>query len=191
MTLQGRGLRALARWGASVARDAGDLVLLEIGSVPDHAVRNFVYRRAGMQLSPTSTIYRHGRFIAAGRIRIGDYTTIGDHAILDGREGLQIGDCVNIGSHAVIWTLQHDVDDPFFGGTGGPVVVEDYAWIASHATVLPGVRIGRGAVVAAGSVVTKDVAPYALVGGVPARFIRERTHDLRYRLGRTDRKRFA
>ena len=191
MTPEGRGLRTLARWAASVARDAGDLALLEVGSVPDHSVRNFVYRRAGMQLSSTSAIYRHGRFIAPKGISIGDHTTIGDHAILDGRKGLQIGDCVNLGSHVVIWTLQHDVDDPFFGGKGDPVVVEDHAWIASHATVLPGVRIGRGAVVAAGSVVTTDVAPYALVGGVPARFIRERSHDLRYRLGRNERKRFA
>lgn len=55
-----------------------------------------------------------------------------------------------------------------------PVVIEDEGWVGANAVVLPGVRIGRGAVVAAGAVVTKDVAPYTIVGGVPARMIRER-----------------
>jgi acetyltransferase-like isoleucine patch superfamily enzyme len=58
-----------------------------------------------------------------------------------------------------------------------------YAWIASHAIILPGVTIGEGAVVAAAAVVTKDVAPYTLVAGNPARFVRERSRDLRYQLG--------
>ena len=63
------------------------------------------------------------------------------------------------------------------------MVVEDYAYVGSHAIVLPGVTIGRGGVVGAGSVVTKDVQPYTLVAGVPAAFIRNRSRDLRYELG--------
>ena len=58
-----------------------------------------------------------------------------------------------------------------------------HAWVASHAIVLPGVTIGEGAVVAAGAVVTKDVEPYLMVGGNPARPIRKRTRDLTYHLG--------
>jgi len=63
------------------------------------------------------------------------------------------------------------------------VTIHDYACIGSRVTILPRVTIGYGAVVASGAVVTKDVAPYAVVGGVPAKFIRERSHDLRYKLG--------
>lgn len=181
----------LARWARSVVTDAGDRVLEEVGALPSHWVRDSIYRQAGMRLPRTSTIYGGGRFLSPRRITIGEYSTIGDHAILDGRRGLEIGGSVNLGSHVVVWTLQHDMDDPHFAAAGGDVVIEDYAWIASHSIILPGVRVGRGGVVGAGSVVTHDVAPYALVAGIPARFVRERSHDLRYRLGRPCRKRFA
>jgi len=63
-----------------------------------------------------------------------------------------------------------------------PVVIEDYAWVATRAMILPGVTIGQGAVVAAGSVVTKDVEPKSIVAGNPARCIRERKGIQRYTL---------
>lgn len=61
--------------------------------------------------------------------------------------------------------------------------VGDYAWLASHSVILPGVTVGEGAVVAAGPVVSRNVPPYTLVGGNPAQVIRERSRDLRYKLG--------
>ena len=79
-------------------------------------------------------------------------------------------------------TSNHLKDDPYFGVEDKPITIEDYAWVGSRATVLPGVTIGRGAVVAAGAVVTKDVPAYAVVGGVPAKVIGERAKDLRYNL---------
>jgi maltose O-acetyltransferase len=77
--------------------------------------------------------------------------------------------------------LQHDIDSPDFATIGGPVTIEDYVYIGPRTIILPNIRIGRGAVVTAGAVVTKDVPEYAVVGGVPARFIRERSRDLRYK----------
>ena len=106
------------------------------------------------------------------------HCTLGDRAFLDGRSGLTIGDGVNFGSHVTVYTRQHDVDSHDFAEVGAPVTVGDHAWVSSHSIVLPGVTIGEGAVVAAGSVVTKDVAPYTLVGGNPARYIRDRSRDL-------------
>lgn len=102
---------------------------------------------------------------------------------MDGREGITFGDNVNVGSHVSIYTRQHDVDSPDFVEVGAPVRVGDYAWIASHAVILPGVTIGEGAVVAAAAVVSRDVPPYTLVGGNPARVIRERARGMRYQLG--------
>ena len=80
----------------------------------------------------------------------------------------------------MIWTAQHDYRSRTFAAAGGPVVIEDFVWLGPRAIVLPGVTIGKGAVVAAGAVVTKDVAPYAVVAGVPAVKVRERPHDLDY-----------
>lgn len=178
-------------WLRAVASDARDRVLVDVGRLPSRAVRNFFYRRAGVKIPRTSAIYWRAEFYSPERVRIGEYTTVGDSAFLDARRGIEIGDCVDIGSRVVIWTLQHDIDDPDFAAVGGPVVIEDYAWVSSGATILPNVRIGEGAVVAAGAVVTKDVPPYTVVGGIPARFIRHRARGLRYRVGATGAKRFV
>jgi maltose O-acetyltransferase len=74
------------------------------------------------------------------------------------------------------------MNDPNFGCESAPVVIEDFAWISCRTVVLPGTRIGKGAVVAAGAVVTKDVEPYSIVAGVPAKKIGERSRDLNYYL---------
>jgi maltose O-acetyltransferase len=173
----------LVRWRRDVWADARLRLLADIGGVPSHGFRNYWYRRAGLTLGPHSSIHWRAEFYAPQTITIGDWSTIGDTAFLDGRSGLDIGDCVNLGSHVSIYTRQHDPDDPDFAEVGAPVKVEDYAWLASHCIVLPGVTIGEGAVVAAGAVVTRDVAPYTMVGGVPASFIRDRSRNLRYKLG--------
>ena len=81
----------------------------------------------------------------------------------------------------MIYTLQHDIDSSIFDVIGGPVIIEDYVYIGPRVIILPGVRIGYGAVIAAGAVVTDDVPTFAVVGGVPAHYIRERNHNLDYR----------
>jgi maltose O-acetyltransferase len=171
------------RWRREVWADLRLRLLADLGHVPSHTVRNWFYRRAGMVLPLSSSIHWRAEFYAPERIVVGEHCTIGDSCFLDGRSGLTIGDSVNLGSHVTIYTRQHAVDSPDFAEVGAPVTVGDHAWIASHAIVLPGVSIGEGAVVAAGAVVTKDVAPFAMVAGNPARFVRERSHDLTYRLG--------
>lgn len=118
-------------------------------------------------------------------ISIGSYTSINPRVLLDGRGGkLEIGNNVDIAQDARIWTLQHDYDSPSYAAIGKDVKIEDYAWIGAGATILPGVRIGRGSVVGTMSVVTKDVEDYTIVAGVPARKIGERNSNLHYRLGR-------
>jgi maltose O-acetyltransferase len=158
------------------------------GYVPSHRYRNFIYRRVlGLRLSPESCIHWRARFFRPEGVSIDAYTTIGNDIFLDGREGITIGKCVNLAGEVMIFTQEHDVQSPTFAVTGGPVVIEDYVYLGSRVVVLPGVRIGYGAVVASGAVVTKDVPPYTIVGGVPARKIGDRTHDLQYRLGQPRR----
>lgn len=172
----------LSQWRREVWSDLRLRLLTEAGHIPSHRVRNNAYRRAGLTLGPTSSIHYRAEFYAPEQIIIGNHCVIGDSCFLDGRSGLTIDDNVNIGSHVSIYTRQHDVDSPDFAEVGGPVRIGSYAWVASHAIILPGVTIGEGAVVAAGAVVTRDVDPYVMVGGNPARPIRERSRSLRYRL---------
>ncbi len=153
-----------------------------VGWVPSHHFRRFLYRYVfGMRLGKGSILHWQARFFHVPGVQIGEYCNIGNNAFLDGRCGLTIGDRVATGSEIMIYTLQHDLESPSFAVQGGPVVIEDYVYIGPRAIILPNVRIGRGAVVAAGAVVTQNVPQYAVVGGVPARFIRERTHNLDYR----------
>ena len=157
--------------------------LLIVGLIPSQHLHKFFYFRLfGMQLDPTTIIYGGAEVRSPRNVRVGKRSSIGHHAILDGRRGLTIGDNMNLGTGVWIWTLDHDPQSPDFGATGGPVVIEDYAWVSCRAVILPGVRIGKGAVVAAGAVVTKDVPPYATVGGVPAKVIGARNRDLSYQL---------
>lgn len=102
--------------------------------------------------------------------------------VFDGRRGLEIGNNVNISSDVSIWTLQHDHRDPYFEckPEGGKVVIGDRVWLGSNVIVLPGVTIGEGAVCCAGCVVTKDVEPFTVVAGIPAKKVNERPKDLYY-----------
>ena len=177
--LPGKVVRRLA-W---IWADLRLYLLTLTGYVPSHAFRNAVYRASGMKLSRKSAVAWRARFFCPEGITVGDHTNVGNDAFLDGREGITIGSCVNIAGEVRIYTQEHDIDDPYFRAVGAPVVIEDYAYVGTRVTILPGVRIGYGAVVATGAVVVKDVPPYMLVGGVPARIILERAHDLRYKLG--------
>lgn len=178
-----RSVVRVVRWRREVWSDLRLRLLTTVGHVPSHRFRNAVYRRAGMRLAPGSSIHWRAEFYAPERIEVGPHVVIGDSCFLDGRSGLTIGENVNLGSHVSIYTREHDVQSPDFAETGAPVVIERYAWVASHAVVLPGVTIGEGAVVAAAAVVTKDVPRYTIVGGNPARHLRDRSEDLTYQLG--------
>jgi maltose O-acetyltransferase len=157
--------------------------LFVIGRIPVHKFRVTCYKIIGIKIAPGATIHWRTVFFGPKGISIGKNSIIGNDCFLDGRMRLEIGSNVNIGGHVQIYTLEHDPQSETFGTQGGPVVIEDYAYVATRVTVLPGITIGRGAVVGAGAVVTKDVPSYAIVGGVPAVRIGERRHDLTYQLG--------
>ena len=161
-----------------------------IAIVPSATVRHLWYRHVnGLEIGEGSMVFmRAYLYTGIGRrdgkpgIAIGKHTVINRGCCLDGRGGLRIGDNVSISPEVWLLTAQHDKNDPYFSDRFGRIEIEDYAWLGSRALVLPGVKIGRGAVVAAGAVVTKDVAPYRIVGGVPARLLGMRSRDLRYEL---------
>lgn len=131
----------------------------------------------------SSAIYRNVDLRSPYRIRVGAHTNINKRCVIDGR-GVFIGNNVDIAQETNIWTEQHDYNSPTYKSVCKEVIIDDYVWLASRATVLPGVHIGRGAVVASGAVVTKNVPPLAIVAGVPAKIIGYRKEEaLQYHLG--------
>ena len=151
--------------------------------LPSFTIRHFILRRLyGMRIGRQANVHMGIRVFSPQRIVIVDRSVIHFDCILDGRCGLVVGEDVDISFQVNIFTLEHDLDDPLYGPTGAAVTIRDHAVVATRATILPGVTIGEGAVVASGAVVTRDVPPYTIVGGVPARFIRERTRNLTYEL---------
>ena len=138
-----------------------------------HLRRAFV-RLAGANL-PKNVRFFEGVHIRNPKgITMGEGCSIGTRVLLDGRQGLTAGKSVVFGYECIIWTLNHDYNDVNFKTKGGPVTIGDYAWICSRSIVLPGITIGEGAVVASGAIVTKDVPPYSIVAGIPAKVVGER-----------------
>jgi maltose O-acetyltransferase len=152
-----------------------------VAHVPSYAVRHAWYRMLGASLGAGSRVHLNTYvwFNGPGHIRrsgarIGDRTVINRGCTLDLRGPLHIGDDVSISPEVAIITNQHAWREPGFALQTKPVFIDDHAWIGLRATILPGVRIGRGAVVAAGAVVTRDVPPGAVVAGVPATVVAAR-----------------
>lgn len=163
-----------------------DIAILRlVGYIPSHIIRKFFYRLAGITIGKAGAIHMWASFYEPKNITIGDDTIIGERAVLDGRDKLMIGNHVDIASEVMIYNGQHDINDESFKAVFEPVVIEDYVFIGPRAIILPGVTLGKGSVVAAGAVVTKNVEPFAIVGGVPAKVIGERNlKNPKYKLGR-------
>lgn len=144
--------------------------------IPFHAARLFFYRRI-IRVGPGSSILMKAT-IRGFRIKIGNGCVINSDALLDGRGAeLVLGNFVDVAPYVRIWTLDHDPYSPDHAARARPVIVGDYAWLSSGSTVLPGVTLGEGCVVAAGAVVTHDVSPWTIVAGVPAQLVGERQRN--------------
>lgn len=161
------------------------MLLRWMGHIPCHTKRKLFYKLAGIKIGKGSTIHMWANFFQPKNITIGEDSIVGDHVFLDGRAPLTIGDHVDIASQVLIYNSEHNLQSEDFSATCAPVTIEDYVFIGPRAIILPGVKIGKGAIVAAGAVVTHDVPEYAIVGGVPAKIIGERPNKkLNYKLGR-------
>lgn len=152
--------------------------------IPVWYIRKLIFRLNGLAIG-NSTIHMGVRFYNPGGVIIGQDTIIGSRSVLDGRAKLTIGDHVDFASEVMIYNSEHDIHSEDFHAQDGAVTIHDYVFIGPRAIILPGVVIGKGAVVAAGAVVTKNVEPFSIVGGVPAKVIGERKNKApKYILGR-------
>ena len=121
-----------------------------------------------MDLSPSA------RIDCPWNIKIGSYSSVGNTAWVYALDKIEIGNKTCIREQVKLLTGYHDITTRNFAFKTKPIRIGSACWVATAATVLPGVTIGDGAVVAAGAVVTKDVEPWTVVGGNPARVIKKR-----------------
>lgn len=145
-----------------------------IPRIPSRHIKNFALRSLGVNMSRNVKFYNGFSIRDPKKLIIEDGVSIGPKVLLDARCGLTIRRNAVIAYDAVIWTLNHDYNDVHFCGKGAPVEIGAFSWICSRSIILPGIRIGEGAIVASGAIVTKDVEPYAIVAGIPARVIGHR-----------------
>ena len=154
-----------------------------IGRMPSRSLRVLFLSLWMGAFGKGSRVQAGCRFLNARKVHLGERTIINFGCLLDGRKfSIITGSDVSIGPEASILTLGHDPQAADFSDRGGDVLIGDRVWIGYRSVILPGVSIGDGAVVGAGSVVTRDVPPYAIVAGNPARIIGERNRELNYRL---------
>ena len=148
--------------------------------IPFWNIRRTVLKRRGIKIGYGSFIMKRVYFQDVFKLEIGKYSHINRGCLIDARGGLRIGDNVSISHNVSIVTGGHDHQSPIFAGKFQPIFIDDYVWIGVGAIVLQGVHIGKGSVVCAGAVVTKDVGDYEIVAGVPAKKVGERNHNLEY-----------
>ncbi|KAF1688289.1 acyltransferase [Pseudoxanthomonas taiwanensis] len=127
-----------------------------------------------------TTVHGHVRLFDFGNLSIGNCCTVNRYCYLDNRGGIDIGNNVNISHDCRIYTMGHDINDPYARTISGRVVIGDNAWLFPGVRIMPGVTIGEGAVIYPGSLVTRDVPPFAIMAGVPARQVGVRNGEILY-----------
>ncbi|MDR1896632.1 MAG: acyltransferase [Prevotellaceae bacterium] len=152
-----------------------------ISNIPVWTIRKYYYKIIGMKIGEGSEIHMSLYTLEPRKIIIGQYSHINRGCFLDGRGYITIGNSVSISHKVSLITGGHDKNSPDFAGVFLPIIIEDYVWIGVNVSILQGVKIGKGAVVATGAVVTKDVEPYTVVAGIPAKVIGERSKELNYK----------
>lgn len=158
-------------------------MLFQVSEIPIMKQRIVIYKLLGAKIDRYVLIHFRTEIRGIRKLTLGEGTIIGDNALLDARSGIIIGKSVNLSSNVSIYTEQHNHRDPYFACNQNEekkVTIDNRAWIGSNCIILPGVHIGEGAVCCAGCVVTKDVEPFAVVAGIPAKKVNERPRDLRY-----------
>lgn len=136
--------------------------------------RSFLLRLWGAKVGRRCAVSASAKIWAPWNLELGDYVAVGARAEIYNVAKIAIGSNVTISQDAYLCTASHDISKlkkPLFFS---PISVGDSAWVAAKAIVLPGVTIAEGSVVAAGAVVTKDVEPWTVVGGNPAKVIKKR-----------------
>lgn len=152
-----------------------------LGRIPTPALRTFFANRLlNVNFSKDSAVLQNVRFARRKNFSIGSGSVLNNDCLIDNRFPVTVGKNCSISYGTKILTKGHDINSTDFKTKGGPVVIEDYVWVCAFSIICPNVRLGEGSVVLPGSVVVKDVDPYMVVGGNPAKYVRMRNNNLNY-----------
>jgi putative colanic acid biosynthesis acetyltransferase WcaF len=159
-----------ATWGIAY------LIFIRFSPRPFHVWRAFVLRCFGAKLGKGCRIYGRARIWAPWNLRCDDLVTIADEAIIYNPAEFTLGSHAIVSQQAYLCGATHDYNDPKFPLISFPISIGPYAWVCARATVQAGVSLGEGAVLALGSVATRDLEPWTVYGGVPAKKIKTRAN---------------
>lgn len=167
-----RNRLARAFWGAVW------LLLFRPSPRPLHAWRSFLLRCFGAKLGPRCHIYPRARIWAPWNLCCEDRVTIADDAEVYNPSLVQLDSHAIISQHAYLCGASHDYQNPAFPLISAPIRIGRYAWVAARAIVCMGTTIGEGAVLGIGSITVRNLAPWSVYAGAPARKVKARTpHD--------------
>ena len=141
---------------------------------PFRRVRNLILRMFGAKIPLKSMVYSSCKIYAPWNLVVGKYSCVGPHTELYNKAPITIKDNVIVSQGAHLYTASHDYTDEHHPLITAPIVVEDKVWIAADTFIGMGVTIGEGAIVGARACVFKDVEPWTIVGGNPAKFLKRR-----------------
>ena len=142
---------------------------------PFHAWRGLILRLFGAKLGPNTHIYPKAVIWAPWNLICDEAASIADEAIVYNPKPIRLCSHAVVSQQAYLCGATHDYEDPSFPLISSPITLGSYSWICARATVQPGVHVGEGAVLALGSVATRDLSRWTVYGGIPARPIKART----------------
>ena len=151
-----------------------------IAKIPSWTVRKSWYRLIGVKIGKYSHIDMNVYILGARKLSIGEYVHVNQGTFLDARGGLVIEDNVSLSHFCRIVTGGHDYNSSDFEGKFIPIKIKEYCWLGIGATILQGVSLGKGSVIGANCVVTKDTEEYHIYMGNPARKVKSRNNYLTY-----------
>lgn len=134
----------------------------------------FLLRSFGARVASTAVVYSGAHIYAPWNLEMGEHSCIASGVDCYNADKVTIGAHVIVSQKASLYTASHRIDSGCFEWVCAPITIEDQAWVAAESFVMMGVTIGQGAVVGARAAVFRDVAPWTVVGGNPAKFIKNR-----------------
>ena len=136
--------------------------------------KRFLLRLFGAKMASTAVIYSSAKVYYPANLIMEEYTCLASDVDCYNVDLIHIGANTTVSQGAYLCTASHDITDPLNPLITAPIVIEDQAWVAADAFIAMGITIGQGAVVGARAAVFKDVEPWTIVGGNPAKFIKKR-----------------